>query len=422
MTARAWQAECLPILHTAFGRKPDALVSATPGAGKTWLAMSFARDLLSSGQIDRVHVVSPTVLITRSWRETAERLGVHLVTDSNARLSAAADTATTYAQIGQDPIRHAKLVDAVRTLAITDELHHAGDDRSWGDSLETALAPARFRLHLSGTPFRHDACRIPFVAYDENGASIADYSYGYSRAVSEGVCRPISFHPFDLAVRFRSAVSEDEAARVFRLSLRPECDLIERMVREADAELTERRQRWPDAAGLLVAMTQEHARICARMIRGITGQSPVIVISDSPNAEDDLALFRAGHDRWIVSVKMLSEGVDVPRLMVAVYATNIVTTLFFRQFIGRVVRVRDPDDEETASIYMPRDDRLIREASNIESEVRAAMEDSGGRFKRLGDRLANETELLTSAETFRPRSPPTDHGFQYTTNYRPLYR
>ncbi len=38
---------------------------------------------------------------------------------------------------------------------------------------------------------------------------------------------------------------------------------------------------------------------------------------------------------------MISEGVDIRRLRILVYATNIVTELAFRQITGRIVRT-DP--------------------------------------------------------------------------------
>ena len=48
---------------------------------------------------------------------------------------------------------------------------------------------------------------------------------------------------------------------------------------------------------------------------------------------------------------MVSEGVDVPRLAVGVYATTTATPLFFAQAVGRFVRARERG--ETASVFLP---------------------------------------------------------------------
>lgn len=422
MQKRAWQTECSIVLHGAFKARRDALVAATPGAGKTILALNFAGELKQADLVDHIHVTSPTLLISKNWRDVAAGLGLPLGSGSNADLSALGGISTTYAQVDKSPGTHAAIIDARRSIAICDELHHAGDDYAWGQSLKTALDHARFRLHLSGTPFRQDQHKIPFIEYGEDGVSRADYTYGYARAVTEGVCRPVSFQPYNAAIRFKGAASSDEMARVLRLSLMPKAGVIEKMVRDADSELTEKRKTWPDAAGLLVAMTQEHARACAAIIKMVTGVSPTVIVSDSETAEDDLIRFRSGTTRWVVAVKMLSEGVDVPRLMVAVYATNTSTTLFFRQLVGRVVRVRHGAAEETATIYMPRDDRLIAEAADIEAEVRQAIAVSPGRFEGLRQQLATGTTLRTSAESFRPLSGPDDHQFTFTKRLVPTSR
>ena len=48
---------------------------------------------------------------------------------------------------------------------VLDEVHHAGDSLSWGESVREAFAPATRRLALTGTPFRTDVNPIPFVSY-----------------------------------------------------------------------------------------------------------------------------------------------------------------------------------------------------------------------------------------------------------------
>lgn len=49
----------------------------------------------------------------------------------------------------------------------------------------------------------------------------------------------------------------------------------------------------------------------------------------------------------LINPRMVSEGVDIPRLRVGIYATNITKELTFRQIIGRVVRRQDEYDNRT---------------------------------------------------------------------------
>src|SRR5699024_680797 len=119
----------------------------------------------------------------------------------------------------------------------------------------------------------------------------------------------------------------------------------------ADKRLTEVRRHVPDAGGLVIASDQTKARAYDKHLRQITGTSPVVVLSDDDGASQRVEEFAEGDQRWMVAVRMVSEGVDVPRLAVGVYATNSVTPLFFAQVIGRFVRARKRG--ETASIFLP---------------------------------------------------------------------
>src|SRR5213078_3390862 len=99
---------------------------------------------------------------------------------------------------------------------------------------------------------------------------------------------------------------------------------------------------------------------------GLSGEDPVVVLSDDPKASGRIAAFSATNDRWLVAVRMVSEGVDVPRLAVGVYATSASTPLFFAQAVGRFVRSRRPG--ETASVFLPSIPSLLQYASEMERE------------------------------------------------------
>ena len=408
---REWQTECLRQLHAAFDAQRDFLVTATPGAGKTTLALAFAYELVRQGKIDHIHVVAPTRPIRKHWQDAAEAWGLRLGRRSNVRLRNGSlpidigGVATTYSQVAQEPDAHAVSVEARLALAILDECHHSGDRRAWGEGVKEAFEGARFRLHLSGTPFRQDGNVIPFIGYGPDGVSRSDFPYRYSRAIAENVCRPVLFQSYDalvqykhrgekFSVTFSDDVPQKQMSEVLRFALHPEAGLIEQMVRDADDEISAKRARgarWTDAAGLLVAMNQAHAYECAKIIHSVTGEEPMVVVSDSETAEDDLLAFRDGMGRWIVAVRMISEGVDIPRLMVAVYATNVIATLFFRQFVGRVVRVRHQGMEEVAAIFLPHDERLMREAADIEAEIKQFLKDVPDSFPAVRNALAAKT-------------------------------
>ena len=280
------------------------------------------------------------------------------------------------------PKLHKRLTERRRTLVILDEVHHGGDALSWGDGMREAFANATRRLSLSGTPFRSDTAPIPFVEYapDEHGirTSITDYAYGYRRALEDGVVRPVLFMVYSGAMHWRTSAGEEMSARLgeqttkditaqaWRTALAPDGDWIPAVLRAADQRLTEVRRHVPDAGGLVIATNKTVARAYAAQLKALTGEPVAIVLSDEKEASDRIAAFSASTDRWLVAVRMVSEGVDVPRLSVGVYATNASTPLFFAQAIGRFVRARKRG--ESASVFLPNVPILMKLAEQLELE------------------------------------------------------
>jgi superfamily II DNA or RNA helicase len=72
----------------------------------------------------------------------------------------------------------------------------------------------------------------------------------------------------------------------------------------------------------------------------------------------------------MVAVNMVSEGVDIPRLRVGVYATAAKTPLIFRQIVGRFVRTISGREPEPSWLYIPADAILRDHAANVETELR----------------------------------------------------
>jgi superfamily II DNA or RNA helicase len=384
---RAWQQAAAAAVAAHPG--PSFLASATPAAGKTTFGLHVAHRMLAEGRVRRVAVVAPTTHICRQWAADAARYGIDLEPNRpNAAGPEPRDrhgVAVTYATLAAGPEVHRRRCAEAPTLLIADEPHHMGEQAAWGRSTVDAFARARFRLLLSGTPFRSDNTPIPWVAYDAEGVSSADHAYGYTDALLDGVCRPVTFHTYggdmewvsDGRVRradFSVVLPAAEAARRLRTALDPEGDWITHVLRDAHERLCGLRAGdHPEAGGLVIAIDKEHAEHLAARLARITGERPEVVTSDAPDASARIARFAAGSQPWMVSVLMVSEGVDVPRLRVGVYATTARTELFFRQVVGRFIRRTPAPREQMSHLFLPSDPRLKTLAAQIEEERNHAL-------------------------------------------------
>jgi len=381
---RGWQKDAYEEYFRVTRR--DFLLVATPGAGKTAYALTVATRLLATREIAAVTVVTPTEHLKYQWAQAAARFGIAIDPSyRNAQGRAGADfrgVAVTYAQVAAHPALHRQRTENRRTLVIFDEIHHAGDALSWGDAVREAFEPARRRLALTGTPFRSDANPIPFVTYvpEPDGAkrSASDYVYGYGPALADGVVRPVIFLAYSGEMHWRTRagdeitatlgtpMTKDQIAQAWRTALDPSGEWITRVLEAADKRLTEVRRAMPDAGGLVIAGDHETARAYAALLRRVSGERPAVVLSDDPTASRKISSFAASEARWMVAVRMVSEGVDVPRLAVGVYATSVSTALFFAQAVGRFVRARRRG--ETASVFLPSVPVLLGFAAELEAE------------------------------------------------------
>ena len=408
---RAWQQAAAAAVFDHAGEA--FLASATPAAGKTTFGLHVAHRMLAEGRVARVAVVAPTTHICRQWALDAARYGLSLEPNRpNAAGPEPRDrhgVAVTYATVAAGAAVHRRRCAERPTLLIADEPHHMGEDATWGRSTIDAFAKARFRLLLSGTPFRSDSAPIPWVNYDEDGISRSDYGYGYTQALVDGVCRPVTFHTYggdmewmsDGRVRsadFDVVLPAPEAARRLRTALDPDGDWIAHVLRDAHDQLCELRAgTHPDAGALVVAIDKEHAEKLADRLARITGRRPDVVHSDAADASARIARFAAGSEPWLVSVLMVSEGVDVPRLRVGVYATTARTELFFRQVIGRFIRRTPAPKDQMSHVFLPSDPKLKALATQIEEERNhaLALEPAGD------DEAAERAERAEAGEAFR---------------------
>ncbi|MGH3096262.1 MAG: DEAD/DEAH box helicase [Streptosporangiales bacterium] len=383
---RRWQRDAL----AAYDERDaaDFLLTATPGAGKTALALTVASRLLEQRDVDRVIVVCPTDHLRTQWADAAARAGISvdpaLPNSVGPVRSDARGYVTTYAQVAAAPMLHRARTESRRSLVVLDEIHHGGDGLSWGDAVAEAFAPARRRLALTGTPFRTSPEeRMPFVRYEEDGGgalrSAADFTYGYREALGDGVVRPVVFAAYTGVSRWRNSAGEvvasslteastrrtEEAA--WRTALNPRGRWVPHVIAAMDERIDQLRAGgMPDAAGLVLASDQDRARAYAAIVERVTGERPELILSDDAKANRRIRDFTASDRRIAVCVRMISEGVDVPRAACLAWLTSYRTPLFFAQAVGRVIRARRPG--ESATVFLPAVRPLLALAAELESE------------------------------------------------------
>jgi superfamily II DNA or RNA helicase len=407
---RRWQVDALERFEAHTAR--DFLAVATPGAGKTTFALTAAVRNLGRHPHRRMLVAAPTQHLKHQWAEAAAGFGLHLEPAWASQEPFPTDmhgVVVTYQQV-------ASAARALRgpsddAFVVLDEVHHAGEERAWGDGIASAFGLAAHRLALSGTPFRSDSNPIPFVTYAPSFAgprgdgdeAVAHVSYGYGDALKDGgVVRPVFFPAINGAMEWTtpdgvgmSATFDDPldralAAQRLRTALSPAGEWLPSVIGQAHAQLLRLRESQPDAGGLVIAMDVEHAQRIARLLWQHHRVEAVVATSDDPLASERIAEFASGKDPWIVAVRMVSEGVDLPRLRVGVYATNTVTELFFRQAVGRLVRWHGPLRRQKAFMFVPDDLRLRTFAAQLAEQRTHAIR----RREQDGDQPCVELDAL----------------------------
>ncbi len=428
---RAWQADALDLYQRAAPR--DFLAVATPGAGKTTFALRVAAELLHDRVVRRVIVVAPTEHLKVQWADAAAKVGIQLDPGTGGRRRGRSreydGVAVTYAGVAAAMFTYQAMTANFPTLVILDEVHHAGDALAWGESIREAFEYATRRLALTGTPFRSDENPIPFVTYEQGEGGVRtskpDYTYGYAEALRDHVVRPVVFMNYGGPMRWRTKSGEtleanlgelltkDVTSQAWRTALDPKGEWIAAVLGAADRRLTEVRRHVPDAGGLVIATNQSTARAYARVLEQISGEKVTLVLSDDTGASKRIEEFSASHDRWMVAVRMVSEGVDVPRLSVGVYATATQTPLFFAQAVGRFVRTRRRG--ELATVFLPtvpvilahassmerqRDHILGRKSARDEEWTEEALLEAANRSEAASADLLGSYEAIDSAATF----------------------
>lgn len=387
------------------------LINAAPGSGKTIASCELAKRLFELGEIDRVIVIAPRREIVKQWafdfkRVTGRYMGKATGSDDDMT-DAGTDVCATWAAVQNLQAPFQAVCRAFRTLVICDEHHHAAVKAAWGDGANSAFEAAKYVLILSGTPVRSDGASTVWLAYDDQGAidhpSGGTYTLTYGEAVDLGYCRPVTYHrhdgfftvdidgesigvsgerPAQLSQELKRIPALQKALSFYRLACTAQYESDGKtpkqdgyqwtMIQWASEKINDLRNRMPNAGGLVIAPSIEIAEYFVKVIEIIEGEKPLIVHSHLGESEARIEAFKNTNRRWLVSVAMISEGVDIPRLRVLVYLPNATTELAFRQATGRVVRTNGPDDDTRAYVVMPSWEIFDKYARRVEDEMPAA--------------------------------------------------
>lgn len=382
MKLRQWQAECINLALTQYqSDQSHFLALATPGAGKTIMASELADQLLRSQLVDLVICFAPSSIVARDFSES-----LHIRTQERFDgLIGAKGRSLTYQSLQYLDMNFWQLFERYKVFVIFDEIHHcAGSNidnaNAWGEQIILNIKDkAEFSLALTGTPWRSDSAPIVLSNYMHPSNKIScDYVYGLSEAITDDVCRVPQIIAID---NNNISVTDDEETKTFNSfkslltqSVIPYQDIIENekvmdyVIASAQKKLNKIRAVNSDAAGLIVASSVEHARQIATLMTNNFNEEPAVVTYRENDPTSIIQKFRHAQTKWIISVGMISEGTNIPRLQVCCHLTNIKTEMHFRQILGRILRMTDAINQE-AVLYMPAEPKLLEYAYRVKQDV-----------------------------------------------------
>jgi superfamily II DNA or RNA helicase len=383
---RAWQSACIDTALKHYQKERHFLCQATPGAGKTWMSSELAKRLYSENKIDLVVCFAPTIQVVDSFTRTLEEVFRATFDGQLGSLGGV----YTYQAMAFKNERFWSLFDQYRVLVIFDEIHHCASLESvsgnfWGQQIADKIqAKAHFTLALSGTPWRTDEGLVALARYTHSeGELVRDYTYGLAQAIGDKVCRSPRIVLLDNQRIERTETTMTELCSEYFDSIRDlllnsdtryqhlleQISAIENMLEIANARLNEIRIHKPDAAGLIVASTVVHAIQISEILLEL-GEVSTVVSYQNSGSQTEINSFKYGHTRWIVSVGMISEGTDIPRLQVCCYLSRVRTELYLRQVLGRILRRNDLNDE-TAWLFLYAEPQLEEYCHRIQNDLPA---------------------------------------------------
>lgn len=380
---RRWQQEAIDKFNRLAKAHRVFVVEACPGAGKTRFALQCAKQ----AGYERVFVLTHTTSLQHQWETAASRfdfnlsLGKSLAGPNGACWTlglVSRSSAVCAGRIRREAREH-------RTLLIIDEMHHLGQQKTWGQAAAELIAVADRTLALSGTPFRHDDDKIAGCEYAGVPEElVVHYRYGYRDGLADGVVLPIEFlfqtgrgvwlnGTQTKEARLHETQSEVEISRALQSIIKPDSEWVNAVCRHAVDDLLKlRRSKMPNAALLFIADNKAAAHHAGRRLSRILGVDVPVATEDDDHAHRTISDFARSTAPAIVAVNMINEGVDIPRLKIGIHASATRTELFVRQMVGRFIRTTGDlvEDGVLPVLHMPAVTPLIEIAKRIETDCK----------------------------------------------------
>lgn len=379
MQLRHWQEDCASLALQKFQRRQRHFMAlATPGAGKTVMAAVVAKRLFDASEIDYVVCFAPSVAVLNSMRTTFSSV---LAKPMHGKLGAAGGV-YTYQYLASSKTADWSFLTTSRVLVVFDEIHHCGGDEpelanAWGREVLRSLgSQAKYILSMTGTPWRSDLAQITLASYIDPDKTIhCDYVYGIADAINDGVCRQPEVVLIDndkLQVNedtYGSLKSAFEHSELRYSELLADDKAMCYLLSKAVQQLQVARHEQPNAAGLVVASSVREARRIKHILQSEFNQSAVMVTYREPSPQAVIENFRTSDTQWIVSVSMVSEGTDIPRLRVCAHLSLVRTELFFRQVLGRVLRLMPGIANNKAWLISFAEKSLLEFAQRLQQDI-----------------------------------------------------
>lgn len=382
MKLRVWQQECINAAVDKYllGGK-HFLALATPGAGKTHMSSALAERLMGQDMVDLVICFAPSTIVASDFEES---LSVKLSARFDGLLGSLG-LVSTYQNLLYVEESFWQLFKELRIFVIFDEIHHCSGSsvknaNAWGEKvIENIKEQAAYTISLTGTPWRSDKTPIALSNYcSKTNKVICDYSYGLKESIKDNVCRMpeiIAIENDNISVTCdEEDFSFTSFLDLFSKAILPYQDIIEnedvifQLVQRANNRLQSIRKVNHDAGGLIVAYSVAHAEKIQRILYKKLNIEAVVVTYREDDPNQIIRNFRDNSDEWIISVGMISEGTNIPRLQVCCHLTNIKTEMHFRQILGRILRFTSSTDQ-SASIYIPAEPKLLEYAYRVGQDV-----------------------------------------------------
>lgn len=379
---RTWQQECSKrALEKYKNKQHHFFCQATPGAGKTVLAATIASRMLKDDMVDLVLCFSPSLTVSDGIKRTFSEV---LNCTFNGGLGSIGQS-LTYQSIQFLNDEFWQALRNHRVFVVFDEVHHCSGSEMesanvWGRQVLTKIQGlASYTLAMSGTPWRSDALPIVLGEYsDPDGQLLVDYQYSLKQAIADKVCRSpklVLVDNEDLSVTsdgkveaFSSILEMLKQTKTSYQSVIHNQEAMEYLLELGCKKLTEIRAQSPGAGGLVVASSVQHAKSIQKILVQKYDQTVSIVTYRHEEPLTEIERYRQSDVQWIVSVGMISEGTDIPRLQVCCHMSSVKTELYFRQVLGRILRVNQALDQQ-AWLFTFAEQSLIDFAERVEQDI-----------------------------------------------------